>query len=127
MHQAVAGGQHLCRVSALLLPRQALGAIPGCQTGQAHRCGGCTTRLREGATVLIMKRCSPVVNMPPCTDKYGSPTLDDMTRFSRALSPLLEKRLGAEVADSIRFDISSPVCGWPGYSALRLTNERFDW
>lgn len=127
MHPAVAGGQHLCRVSALLLARQALRAIPGCQTGQAHRCGGCTTRGREGAAVLDLDRRSPVASMPPCTDKYGSPTLDDMTRFSRALSPLLEKRLGAEVADSIRFDISSPVRGWQGSAAPRFTSWRFDW
>lgn len=40
---------------------------------------------------------------------YGSPNLDDISRFSRALSAVLNEQLGPEDAGSLQFDVSSPV------------------
>ena len=42
-------------------------------------------------------------------DEYGSPSLEDITNLSRALSSGLEEELGEEEAGTIEVEVSSPV------------------
>lgn len=42
-------------------------------------------------------------------DKYGSPSLDDVTLFARAFYRELEDTLGEEEAGTITVEVSSPV------------------
>lgn len=41
-------------------------------------------------------------------DEYGSPSLEDITNFSRALSMGLDERFGEEVSGDIEMEVSSP-------------------
>lgn len=48
------------------------------------------------------------VRLDRLDDVYGSPDVDDIERFSRALMQGLEAELGTEVADDIALEVSSP-------------------
>lgn len=46
-------------------------------------------------------------------DKYGSPTIDEITEFSREFQSQLEEELGEEEAGHISVEVSSPVRFYP--------------
>lgn len=46
---------------------------------------------------------------PDPPDPRGSPTLDDISDFTRGLTAGLEEALGEEVAASLQYEVSSPV------------------
>lgn len=48
------------------------------------------------------------IRLESMADKYGSPSLDDIERFSRELSQRLSALLGEEAAGSLEVEVSSP-------------------
>lgn len=48
------------------------------------------------------------VRIDKLTNKFGSPSLDEVTQFSRAMGEALEAALGAEAAGEIEVEVSSP-------------------
>lgn len=51
-----------------------------------------------------------LVSLDKLSDKFGSPTLDEIGDFSLKLNTLLESKLGEEAAGMIEIEVSSPVC-----------------
>ncbi|KXZ49372.1 hypothetical protein GPECTOR_21g598 [Gonium pectorale] len=62
---------------------------------------------------LYLFRCLPSsrkvdIRLDKMSDVYGSPSIDDIEKFQRALFAALDRELGPEAAGEISFEVSSP-------------------
>ena len=64
--------------------------------------------------IILCGRSAPLIEqivslVAQMEDEYGSPSLEDITSFSRAMSSGLDEALGEEEAGTIEVEVSSPV------------------
>jgi len=59
-----------------------------------------------------------------CADPFGSPSLDEVGDFSRALGEQIEISMGEEAAGEIEIEVSSPVSVRPMFTFHKKAAER---
>ena len=65
-------------------------------------------------------------NLVQLKDKYGSPSLDEVSSFSREFYRSLEAKIGEQAAGELSVEVSSPVSYYPHPRSQHMSRQMMD-